>query len=481
MHITLGIDVGTTTITALALDARSGEVVGRATTCNDAQTTTSADKARGRSQWDVDKILRRACEVLCNVVARLGARRSEVAGIGLTGQQHGVVIVDSRLKPLTPFINWQDRRGEDLLPCGLTYVEQSQRLVGSKAPCRAGCALSAGFMGVTLFWMKQTGVLPATGKAVFISDYVGSRLTGEMPVTDPTNAASSGLFHIKKRDWDAETIRALGLPQSLFPPVREAGDHLGGLCPMMARHIGLTPGTPVFVSLGDNQASFVGSVAQPETTVLVNVGTGAQVSMFTRRIHYSPPLETRPFPRSGYLLVYAGLCGGRSYAILERFFRDVGTQVLGLKRKTNLYAAMNALVQKAPRGADGLRCEPYFAGSRAEPNRRATWTGVSESNFTPAHMIRALLEGMARSFREGYDRIHTVAGHTCQRLVGAGNGLRQNLALARIVSDEFAMPLYVPVHREEAAYGAALIAGYGAGLWPNLAAAGQVIRYQQIS
>jgi sedoheptulokinase len=114
---------------------------------------------------------------------------------------------------------------------------------------------------------------------------------------------------------------------------------------------------------------------------------------------------------------------------------------------------MNALAKGAARGAGGLRCEPLFTGTRAEPDRRASWTNISDENFTPANMIRALLEGMARAFREGYERILTATGTACARLVGAGNGIRENPVLAGIIAEEFGLPLAVPAHREEAAFG----------------------------
>ena len=132
-----------------------------------------------------------------------------------------------------------------------------------------------------------------------------------------------------------------------------------------------------------------------------------------------------------------------------------------------------------PPGADGLRCDPSFAGSRDDPDRRASFTGVSERNFTPAHLVRALLEGLARSFREGYDDIRAATGSDCTRLVGAGNGLRENPALAGIVAEEYGLPLVFPANREEAAYGAALVAAFGAGIWPSLDDAAGVIGYEE--
>src|SRR5262249_17099510 len=140
-------------------------------------------------------------------------------------------------------------------------------------------------------------------------------------------------------------------------------------------------------------------------SVLVNVGTGGQVAAFVEEFVYDPRLETRPFPRGGYLLVCPGLCGGRTYAALEQFFRRVGSDLLGIHPSAALYATMNRLAGSVPAGADGLRCEPYFTGTRQDPELRASWSGMSPENFTPAHMTRAMLEGMARAFRSGYDAI----------------------------------------------------------------------------
>ena len=479
MSLTIGLDIGTTTITALVLDAGRHEVVARATLPNDTEISSPAAAARGRSEWDAERMARRATEVVRAVAGSLGPRRGEVGGLGLTGQQHGVVLVDERSRPLGPFIGWRDRRGLDPFPGDdQTFLARAARLAGADALRRSGCALATGFMGVTLFWLKETGGLPATGTACFITDYLGARLTGGAPVTDPTMGASSGLFHLAERRWNGETIRNLGLSPGFFPEVREAGEPLGPLTAEAARLTDLTAGVPVFVGLGDNQASFLGSVAERGETVQVNIGTGGQVGQYTDTIHDAPPLETRPFPRGGYLLVEAGLCGGRSYATLRQFFGETIAQVCDAHGERDLYAAMNTLATRAPRGAGGVRCEPFFTGTRAEPGRRAGWSNISEENFTPGNMIRALLEGMAQAFRDGYRRIATATGGACARLVGAGNGVRENPVLAAIISQEFGLPLAVPSHREEAAFGAALTAALGAGILPDLAAAGRLIRYQ---
>lgn len=478
MPIVFGVDLGTTKITALAVDSTTGDVQANRTAPNQAETTSTAGKAGGYSEWDARRIADQARVCLRALAEQLGDRRRELRGLGITGQQHGVVVVDDRLVPMTPLINWQDRRANALVPgCHRTYVQEAIERAGCDAPRRAGCRLAAGFMGVTLFWLKETGSLPSTGTACFLTDYFGALLTGQPPVTDATCAASSGLFNVSRGDWDDASIAALGLPSRIFPAIRPSGDFLGGVASPLAKATGLPAGLPVFLGIGDNQASFLGSVGDPTNAVLVNVGTGGQVAVFSEQFTNDPMLETRPFPRGGFLLVAAGLCGGASYAALERFYRQIGHAFFGASASDGLYTAMNRLAAEAPAGADGMRCEPLFAGTRAQPDLRATWSGVSVDNFTPAHITRALLEGMARTFRDGYDLMVRQTGQPRVRLVGAGNGLRENPVLAQIVADAFQMPMNSPRHREEAAYGAALLAAVGAGIFPNLTTAGQIIRY----
>ncbi len=466
MTIVLGVDLGTTKITALAVETDCGAVLALAGAANQAETTAPDDRARGWCEWDARRIVATACGCLRRVAEQLGGQTRELIGLGITGQQHGVVVVDDALEPLTPFINWQDRRA---LP---PFVQELVERAGADAPQRTGCRLAAGYMGVTLAWLKRERMLPE-GLACFLMDYFAATLTGQRPVTDPTCAASSGLLDVRHSTWDALMIAALGLGSVSFPEVRPSGERLGTLIEDMAAATGLPAGLPVFIGIGDNQASFVGSVGDPAGAVLVNVGTGGQVAAFREQFHFDPVLETRPFPRGGYLLVSAGLSGGAAYATLERFFRQVVKQLAGVERES-LYEAVNSLAADAMPGAGGVTCEPFFAGTRAHPEWRASWAGLSTENFTPGNLARSLLEGMARAFRSGFERM----GGAADRLIGAGNGLRENPLLARIVAEAFALPLRFPHHREEAAFGAALVATVGAGVFPHLSAAGRLVRHE---
>jgi sugar (pentulose or hexulose) kinase len=472
MPILLGLDLGTTSITAIALEAPSGELLACSSAANRAEVTSPADKALGRSEWDANGIVELALDQLRALAEQLGERTRELVGLGITGQQHGVLLVNAQRQPITPLINWQDRRGDEPFPAShRTFVEEANARAGQDAAGRTGCRLATGYMAITLFWLLTNHHRwPASTSASFIVDYLGSLLCGHPIITDATCAASSGAFNIAQGEWDAALLSALELPRNLFAPIRRSGDHLGNLQKEYAARAGLPSGLPVFVGIGDNQASFLGSVAVREDTVLVNVGTGGQVSAYCDRPANDPMLEARPFPRGGFLQVAAGLSGGAAYAALERFLRR--TAELAIDGPLDpLFSTMNRLAAAIPPGAGGLRFEPFFFGTRMNPEWRGSLSGISVENFTPAHLTRAVLEGMARTFAAGAAALAQSMGRKTRLLVGAGNGVRSNPLLARLIAGEIGLPMTLPMYREEAARGAALLAGVGAGVFADLASA----------
>jgi sugar (pentulose or hexulose) kinase len=482
MPLVLGLDLGTTTLTALALDSETGRQEARVTEPVPAAAALPAPAPAEHpcSEWDAGAIAAAALLCLRQLAEQVGARR-DLAGLALTGQQHGVVLVDEAVRPLGPFVNWRDRRGEHPFPgAARTWTEAARLRLGEGAPAVAGCKLHTGYMGLTLFWLAEQGLLPPAGTACFLVDYVTALLTGLPPVTDATCAASSGLLDVRRGDWADDLLVALGLPRVLFPQVRPSGERRGGLTEGVAQITGLPAGLPVMVGVGDNQASFLGSAGRAAGTLLVNVGTGGQVAAFTPTFAYDAELETRPFPGGGFLLVSAGLVGGAAYAALERFFRAVLRDLAGAEPAGAVFDAMNRLAAAVGPGADGLRCEPFFDGTRLRPEVRASFSGLSSANYTPGHLARALLEGVARTFAASAAAIARVCPEDRPRLVGAGNGIRDNAVLARIIAETFGRPLEVAAHREEAATGAALLAGVGAGVFADLAAVGGLIRHEVV-
>ncbi len=475
MPLLIGIDLGTTKTTAIAVDTEDGSVVHRTAVTSSGQL--EADK--GRSEWDGQKLVDCGVSCLQGLAWQLAARVQEVTAIGVTGQQHGCVVVDADRRPLTPFINWQDQRGNEPADAsGATWVDIARDRVGDEAIKRTGCRLNTGFLATTLFWMRHNDCLPSDGRANFLADLFVAELTDSTPVSEPTMAGSAGVFDAVSRTWDAGVIEALDLPARLFPDVKEATSPAGQISQAMSEQTGLPSGIPVAPAIGDHQASFLGSVADRSTSVLLNIGTGAQVAVFTDGIDFAAPIELRPFPISGNLLSNVGLAGGWSFQIVENLIRQIGRDVFGLKDDAPLYDQMTKLASQADSDCGGLTCIPTFTGTRSDPGQRASFTGLSPQNLTPANLFRSVLEGMATNYRAAWDQIVAVTGDRQTQLVGAGNGLRENHVLAGAVASAFGIPPVVTKHREEAAFGAALTGAIAAGVFESLDEAGSMIQYE---
>ncbi|MCP4643598.1 MAG: hypothetical protein GY851_24330 [bacterium] len=460
MGLHIGIDVGTTSISGVAIDTDRCETLAQAVAPNSAEVTSSSDRSLGRSEWDMDAMTAGAIALVADLARQIPALH--VAGVGVTGQMHGMVLVGSDQAACTPFVGWQDARCLEQASDGRTYLE-GMTAIGGSLFAASGCRPATGYMASTLFWLSRNDAMPSDATACFAPDYVVGQLTGAGIATDPTNAASAGVYDVRADRWNADLIYALGLEDRWFPEMRTSCSRAGGLSGKVAGETGLTQGIPVSVACGDNQASFAGSVAKSTDSVLVNVGTGGQVSAYTEDAVSSDILDLRPFLQGGFLLVGSELSGGRSYQVLRDFMSRVGAQVFGLSDTPDVYERLNDLAAAVPPGVDGLRCDPVFAGSRLEPNARAEWHGMDDANFTPGHMARALLEGLADRFHALYDEMLRAGAPSRRYLVGSGNGVRHNPLLRDILAARFHMPVDVARHTEEAATGAALCAAVAAG------------------
>ncbi len=339
---------------------------------------------------------------------------------------------------------------------------------GPDGALHGGGRRATGYGGGTLFRWAREGLLAPGATALTIMDLVVRRLTGRA-CTDPTDAAGWGLFDTAHGGrWLPGAASALGLPPDLLPPVLPTGTRAGELVADAAAETGLAAGLPVAVGLGDNQACFFGSVPALAGTLLVNLGTGGQVSIATDGYLRAPGLEVRPLAGARRLLTGASLCGGRAYAALAAFFREAGAVLFGADGIDDgaLYERMNRLAADAPADAAGLEAEPCFAGTRQAPDRRGTLRGIDLDNLRPGPLCRAMLTGMVDELLAFADRA-ADAGVRAERLVGSGNAVRRNPVVRGILEARTGLPLGLPPLREEAALGAALAGGVAAACFAD--------------
>ena len=425
----IGIDLGTTSISVNVVSFPGLTVWGKETleTGGFLESPHSWERAQ-----DPKSVLFRVRQVLDSLLDQC----PDVAAIGLTGQMHGILYVDGEGNALSPLYTWQDGRGG--LP--LSQGKSACQLLGEKG---ARCAPGYG-MGTHLYNLKMGLVPPGAQSFCTLADWLGMALTGrERPLLHQSQAAALGLYNSASCSFQVEIARSVGMDPALFP--------------LVTRELSLQGeyrGVPVSVSLGDNQASFLGSVRQARQTLLVNVGTGAQISLYAERPFQAPGAESRPFLGSSCLLVGSTLCGGAAYAALEGFFREYAVAA-GAPDQPQ-YDVMARLLKEAP-GRPWQVCSA-FSGTREDPSASGSVQGLRRENLHPASFIAGVIYGMAQELYGLYQVMKPGAGLPPQKLVASGNGVRRNPCLQHALAETFSMPLSLVEAQEEAAFGAALSA-----------------------
>ena len=426
----LGLDIGTTTVSAVVVEG---------TTVLEAMTLPNSSFLPTPNAWEKLQDLASIRQTALGAVNTLLEKHPDTARIGITGQMHGIVYLDASGAPVSPLYIWQDGCGNLLMEDGETYASFLRKTCG---------AASAGFGLTTHFYLQKNGMIPSDAvKMVTICEYVGMKLCGSSrAVIAKDMAASWGCFDLRERKFLTEQMRALGVDTSYLPELMDGHGIMGN-----------TPeGIPVIVSLGDNQASVLGSVSDLCDTVLINVGTGSQVSMGTEDYHdVSGSIELRPCVEGTSLLVGSGLCGGRAYAMLEQFYRQVTDSEDAMYERM----AVQAREFRKTYGSDAAwKVKTTFSGTRSNPAEKGSITGIGVENFHPGAMTLGVISGILEELHEMYIEMCRVTGKRAARLVGSGNGIRKNKLMQEMAEEIFGMKLQIPQYQEEAAYGAALYA-----------------------
>ena len=475
----LGLDMGTTSISAVALN-EAGRVIQAVTKTHHAAIeglpTDYAEQNPERIRTSAFAALKNLSE-LC--------RGSEFQAVALTGQMHSTVILDQDRKVTGNVITWQDRRSVSAGAQTSLLAELQQRAT-DQAMLNTGCRLSPGYLGTTLFALRRLKQLPGNiGSVSFVADWIGSCLTGNAPITERSHAASSGLFDLVADDWSDAILQAAEIPREWLPPVADSGAIVGTVNSAVAAELGLPPGLPVMNAIGDNQASVLSALPDQEGSVLINIGTGGQIvwriPQFTRQL----PLDTRILPgnpdpdtgrtRPQFMIVGAGLCGGDAIAWVNRTIRRWLADFGSIVSEEAIWDRLQQLVAQET-AAPELICEPFFRGTRYEPDRRGLIKGINVDNLSPAHLLASVLTGIAQSMSDVWSTSPQSKASPLQRVAMAGNAVKHNPLLVDAVRRHFGVPVEVARHSEEAATGAAMLAGVHLKTWPTIESARRAVQ-----
>lgn len=425
----IGIDIGTSSVCAVAIEKETGDCLARETVTSDAFCDSEFPFEKIQ---DTEKIIAIAKGLLDKFFT------PDTVSIGVTGQMHGIVYLDRDGRHIGPLYTWQDGRGDEPYR-DTTYAEHLGIFAGY------GCA--------TDFYNRENGIRPCEAVSFCtIHDYFVMRLVGrKTPLIHTTNAQSFGCFDEK----------TLSFSYDFHPEV--TGEFAIA---------GFYNNIPVGVAIGDNQASVLSTLTN-EDALLLNFGTGSQISIISDEKISGVGIESRPYFEGKYLIVGSALCGGRAYSLLCDFYRSILGEVVDITRE-EVYNIMQRQLEEEEDIAP-LSVDTRFAGTRADSKRRGKIEGISIDNFTPASLTRGVLVGMAEELLDMYYQM----GKTRFFAIASGNAIRKNPHLLKIAGERFWMPISVPQHIEEGAYGAALFGAICGGQFKSVAEAQSLIRFQR--
>jgi xylulokinase len=454
----LGVDVGTSGTRAVLLD-ETGRVLGAAT----AEHAPMASREVGWAEQEPQDWWRAVCSAIRECMTKACVRGGEVTGVGVTGQMHGLVLLDAQGEVLRPSIIWCDQR-TDAQCRAITERVGAQRLIA----LTANPALT-GFTLPKILWVREhePEIWSRTRAVLLPKDYVRFQMTGAL-ATDVADASGTLLFDVVKRRWSEAMLEAFDVRPELLPKVFESPEITGSVSKDGANATGLREGTPVAAGGGDQSAGAVAMGIVRPGDVSATIGTSGVVFAATS----GPKLEPR-----GRVHTFCHALPGRWHVmgvtqgagLSLRWFREqFGTARNG---RTQSYDEMTAEAATVPAGADGLLWTPYLMGERTphlDPHARGALVGLT-AQHTRAHVIRAILEGVAFSLRDTLTIFRELNVPVNSIRLGGG-GARSSL-WQQIQADIYGMPVDLIGVDEGPAYGAALLAGVGTGVWPSVAAA----------
>ncbi len=445
----LGIDIGTSSIKGMLME-ENGRIVSVESSGYSVEIPQS-----GWAQQDPEWWWNGLCQVLERMRQDQPDILNNIRGIGFSGQMHGLTAVDREGKPVRPAIIWMDQRSTGQLREineKISFEEQGQVLHNR---------IFNGFALASLLWMKEKE--PENYRRIYRvfqpKDYIRYRLTGQMG-TDYSDASASLMLDVGKREWAWELLERLGLCASVLPTIGGAWEIAGTVTRQAARKTGLPEGIPVVFGAGDQQAQSIGNGAVREGQMISNIGTGAQVSAFAASDFYDPQLRTHTFCHAlpgAYTIYGAMLTGGMSLSWLK-------DRILG----ADSFQQLSRMADSVSPGSGGLVFLPYLSGERTplmNPDAKGVFFGLTLKHEA-AHMVRSVMEGVTFALRDSMEILENL-GIRGERMIASG-GASGSPVWLQIQADILGKEIQVCRSREQACLGACILAGVGAGIYPDI-------------
>ena len=467
----LGIDLGTTGAKAVLIDVQ-GSVL------RTARASYPLNRPReGWSEQDPEDWWKGVSKAIRDVLQNIGPER--VKGLALSGQMHGSVFLDSSGDVIRPPILWNDTRTTEQCKA------MRQKIGDERLRDLVGNPVLEGFTAPKLLWLRdnepenykrlETLLLP--------KDYIVFRMTGRRS-TEVSDAAGSVLFNVEKRKWEDEILTRLDLSKGLLPPVLHSTDIVGNLTESAADQLGLSSDTLVIAGGADNACSAIGNGITQNGFFLVSIGSSGVVLAHTDSMHVDQEGRLHSFnhvkPNSWYLMGVM-LSAGLSFRWVKSSFgklEESASELLNI----DSYDILTKEASSVSPGSEKLIFLPYLNGERtphADADARGVFFGLTSSH-EKGHLIRSVLEGVSFGLRDSFGLI-AGKGITPEQVRITGGGANSEL-WTQILADILGQELTKTSVNEGPAFGAALLAGVGAGIYEDVdQAIDQTIRVRTVS
>jgi xylulokinase len=444
----LGIDVGTGGSRAILID-ETGNVIASAT----AEHAPFASPEIGWAEQSPDDWWRACVSAIREILTK--AKPEEIGAISFSGQMHGSVLLDEKDRPLRPALLWCDQRTEK------QCAEITKKIGAEKLIKLVSNPAVTGFTLPKLLWVRENEpeIWSRVKSVLLPKDFIRFKLSGDK-ASDVADSSGTLLFDVENRAWSIEMLEVFEIEKEILPKVFESIEVTGKVSAIGAKETGLREGTSIIAGAGDNAAGAIGMGVTRVGTLSATIGTSGVVFTVTD----SPKLDLK------------GRIHTLCHAIPGRWHNTGVTLAAGFSLKWfrenfcegKSFDELADAAAKTPSGAEGAIWLPYLMGERTphlDATARAAFIGLTASH-TKAHLIRAVMEGVAFSLRDSFE-IFKEIGAPIEKIRLGGGGAKSKL-WRQIQADVYQKPVEILEADEGAAFGAAMLAGVGAGAWKSV-------------
>jgi len=457
MELLLGIDLGTTGVKLLLIN-RKGKVISS----NSHEYPLSSPKP-GWAEQHPDIWWNATIKAIKKITGSLN-KNDEIVSVGLSGQMHGLVPLDSSINPIRPSILWCDQRTVE--ECKIIENKLGKKLIDTVS----NPALT-GFTAPKILWLKRNEPENYKIMSHFIlpKDYIRYKLTGKI-CTDISDASGTLLLNVKKGVWAEDIIKELGIKKSILPYIAGSEEITGYVTKTASKLTGLKSGTPVVGGGADNTCAAVGTGIVHSGRVSSSIGSSGVVFAHTDNMLVDPETRVHTFNHSvpdNYYLMGVMLSAGLSF----KWFRDnLGQKEINIEKQTgkDAYNQLSKSAANIDPGCEGLIFLPYLNGERTphkDPFARGVFFGLSQRH-TREHLVRAVMEGIVYGLMDSIEIIENLGLDIKQIRATGGGG--KNKFWRQMQADVFNKPVVTLNNDEGPAYGAALLSGVGVNFYNSI-------------